>query len=240
MLQKKHAVKIILIVLIAGLSLPLILPMSVRLRFGEILDRHETNDPLLYLVETGAPAEKIQRLLENSREKYSPEKLNTPLVFDFADPDGTLSFVRDTTYLQAAVEKKRADAVWLLLEAGCDPNLRHVIIPAISNSDTESVRALMEHGATMENAEPKNSLFLPDGSINSENQPRDRWLMERAKYEHRMFVDPPLLPIVRILAEREPSETEREYLRDVLAVFQAKDTNDDSTAPQTTPSDATP
>lgn len=211
--------KTILIAFILIFSLALILPL-MSIRKTNQLTRPEdfvAGDPLAFLIETDAPLKRIQKLLEDSHEKYTHEILNAPWKMGL--PDSSWK----TTYLERAVDKKRSDVVRLLLEAGCNPDLRidgnsPVIISAIRNHDVETLRALMEHGATMENAEPKQNSLLFDEIL--EDQTQDRWLMTRAKYESRRFVNPPLLQIMQILVELEPSESEREYLQQVLDVMQ--------------------
>jgi Ankyrin repeat. len=219
---KKRIAKLVFVVFIAGFCLYLIFPFSVEVKQEIMLPKELViNDPLAYMIEADGPAENIQKLLENVRDKYTPETLNTPLVLDTKE----LDIQKETTYLLLAVTKKRSNVVRLLLEAGCDPNLqisgyRPVIGSAIANNDLETVCALMEHGGTIKNAEPEKWFISFDKNKTTEEEMQDRWLMARAKYEAHMFVAPPLLPIVQVLLESEPSEQEREYLQQVLDVLQ--------------------
>ena len=222
MFLKQHILKFVPVVFIAGFCLYLIFPLSFETKQRMVRpEEYVINDPLAYMIEADASAEKIQKLLENFRDKYTPEVLNSLLVF----ANDELNYRKETTYLQLAIDKKRTDVVRLLLEAGCDPNVQvgassPVIISAINNNDAESVRVLMEHGTTMKNAEPEKWFISFDKNKTAEEESQDRWLMVRAKYEKATFVNPELLPIVKILVELEPSESEREYLQQVLDVLQ--------------------
>jgi len=225
MFLKNRIVKIVFAVFIVGFCVYLIFPPSFETRQRMVRPReYAINDPLVYMLEADAPTEKIQKLLENFRDKYTPMTLNTLLVFDAKDSH----IHKKTTYLRLAVDKKRADVVRLLLEAGCAPNLRmdghsHVLVSAIENNDIETVRALMEHGATIKNAEPE-KWFIPfDRNKTPEEEMQYRWLMARAQYEADTFVDPALLPIVQVLLELEPSKQERDYLQQVLDVLQKEE-----------------